>query len=236
MIAVLSFVPPVWRLMYASSISVYRGPVAQQKRVLVGPGISSDTWLKADRLSKHVMYAIVVAEDARFFEHWGLDFKEIFESFKVNYRAKKIVRGGSTITQQLVKMAFLTRERTYTRKIQEALGALWIESMMSKARIMEWYVNLAEFGPGIYGIHEASRQYFHTPPERLSLNEGIHLALVLPSPNRYSKGLRVKKLTEFGKFRFHKILTELLANGYITALQFVQAKSTGDFGGPLFII
>lgn len=123
-----------------------------------------------------------------------------------------MARGGSTISQQVVKMAFLSREKTLIRKAREVVGTL-LETILSKDEIMEWYLNLAEFGDAVYGIEKASWHYFRTKPQLLSIEQAVHLALVLPSPNGWSKGLRRKNLTRFGHQRFRATSTRTALPG-----------------------
>jgi len=206
-------------------------PIRGKELVTVGPGFPG--WTKSTEISKHTLYAILVAEDARFYEHGALDWKEIFLSFRKNQEAGKIVRGGSTITQQVVRLAFLSQERTWTRKFREVLGAMYLEFLLSKEEILEWYLNLVEFGKGAYGIEAAAKEYFHTTPDLLTVPESIHLALVLPSPHRWSKGLRNKELTEFGRKRFQLLLDRLRENSYITPEQWKNVQTMGNFGSPI---
>jgi monofunctional biosynthetic peptidoglycan transglycosylase len=221
-------------------VSVLQGPFVEVVRwepplgrqvVRVGP--SSPNWVKSEEISKHTLYAILVAEDARFYEHGALDWRETFLSFRKNWEEGRIVRGGSTITQQVVRIVFLSQEKSYLRKLREAFGAIALESLLSKDEILGWYLNLVEFGKGTYGIQEAARRHFRTTPDLLTVSESIHLALVLPSPHLWSKGLRNKDLTEFGNRRFQLLLDRMKENGYITPAQWRNVRATGNFGSPL---
>ena len=136
-------------------------------------------------------------------------------------------------TKRLSSNAFLDHERTWTRKIREALGALILEQFFDKDEILTWYLNLCEFGPGIYGIKQAARHYFHVSPNALSINQSAHLVLVIPSPRKWSAGLKQKQLTAFGHKRFRKLVWEMRANGYISDSQRYEALSTGNFGFPI---
>jgi len=225
------FIPWVF-LLIDGPITVTRWDRAKGKiEANVGP--SEQGWISTQKISKNVLHAIVVAEDSRFYKHWGLDFTEIFNSLKTNLKQKKYVRGGSTITQQVVKVAFLSREKSMFRKLREMTGALLLERIMSKDKILEWYINLAEFGDGVYGIREGCWHYFNTKPEILTIEQAIHLALVLPSPNKWSIGLRRKSLTDFGHRRFAYLVNRMRRNGYITETQWFHAMSMGDFGRPI---
>ena len=111
--------------------------------------------------------------------------------------------------QQVIKVALLTRDKTIIRKAREAVGAILLELLLPKDKILEWYINLAEFGDGVYGLREGAKHYFATKPEQLTIAQGVHLALVLPSPNRWSRGLRQERLTKFGRGRFQQILDRM---------------------------
>src|SRR5690606_35698153 len=119
-------------------------------------------------ISRHALHAIVVAEDARFYQHAGLDFAEIWASLKTNIRKGRYARGGSTITQQVVKVAFLSSRKNLIRKAREAVGAMLLELLFTKQEILEWYINLVQFGDGVYGIKEGCWHYFKTKPEQLT--------------------------------------------------------------------
>ncbi len=227
----LWFVPWVPRLL-TGSITVKQW--TKKKGLVystVGPG--EQGWVDKKAVSRHFFHAVVVAEDGRFYQHNGLDFLEIEKSIELNRKKKKYVRGASTITQQVVKMGFLSREKTIIRKLREAAGALLLESIMGKEDILTWYVNLTEFGDGIYGVKAAAEKYFGTKPSLLTIEQAIHLAVVIPSPNSWSAGLRRRALTPFGERRFAKIALNMRRHGYITQQQWLHALATGNFGSPL---
>ena len=223
-------VPPVWRLS-EGPIAVVRWPKSGRREIEIGPHMK--TWTPIDRVSRHVLHAFIVAEDGRFYEHFGLDFEEIQKSVHTNFEKHRYARGASTITQQVVKMAFLSNEKTIIRKVQEAIGALFVEEVLTKDEILAWYINLAEFGDGVFGLREAAWHYFQTKPEMLTIQQGTHLAIVLPSPNAWSKGLRQRRLTNFGHQRYSTIISLLRASGYITDTLRDSAMATGDFGRPI---
>lgn len=232
--AIIAITPPVWQLTTlwgTKTIQITRWPKTGEQLVDIGPG--NPHWVDISKVSRHVLNAIIVAEDSRFPTHRGLDFIEIRKSFEKNLSEKKIVRGGSTITQQLIKMLFLSPERTYTRKGREALGALLLEQLVDKKTILEWYINVIEFGDGVYGIRDAAKHYFDTRPELLTIQQGANLALVIPSPNGWSVGLRRKDLTEFGQKRYGHIIFQMFQNGFITKDLMMTALATGNFGKPV---
>lgn len=231
-LSILLFVPPVYRLRSLAGVEVTRlDPRFGEYTVHLGP--ADKRWVPIRIISRHALYAVIVAEDARFYSHIGIDPKEIWISFLLNLNRGHFARGASTITQQVVKMAFLKREKTLLRKVREAIGALVLEQLMTKDEILEWYINLVEFGVGIYGVRDASRIYFQSRPEFLSVSQAILLAMVLPNPPRWSKSLKNKKLTPFGRKRFLQIVQQLRGNGYITPLQAERTLATGDFGSPV---
>lgn len=225
------FVPPVWRLVYGPITVTRWDRKSGETQAVVGPG--AKRWTPTKKISRHALHAIIAAEDGKFYEHHGFDFQEISSSFQTNLKKKRFARGGSTISQQVVKMAFLSREKTLIRKAREALGTVLMEAILPKDKILEWYINLAEFGDGVYGVEEGSWHYFKTKPELLSIDQSVHLALVLPSPNAWSRGLRNRRLTPFGHRRFASILNRMRQSGYITKTQWATAITRGDFGRPI---
>lgn len=135
----------------------------------------------------NLVHAILVSEDPSFFYHGGFIQESFRESIAENYRTKSFKRGGSTISMQLVKNVFLSRKKTVFRKIEEALIVWLIEGqrLTSKERMMEVYLNIIEWGPGVYGVAEASRFYFNKPPQQLTLPECIYLANIIPRPKKF---------------------------------------------------
>ena len=213
-------------------LSLYQGQV-----LLKAPprsvGTHEDSWTSYQELSPHLIYAILSAEDSRFFQHRGMDYREIWLSLHQNIRRRAYHRGGSTITQQLVKLVTGQKQKTLMRKLREIIGASLLEATLSKEEILTWYLNLVHFGSYAYGIKAAAEHYFNTTPSRLTLNQSIHLALILPGPNSWSQGLKLRSLTEFGRKRFARLLREMYNNHYITRRQYATAIQTANFGKPL---
>ena len=143
-------------------------------------------WVPYDQISPTLRRAVLVAEDDAFFEHGGLDWNEINASMRKNLEEHRVVRGGSTITQQLARNLFLGDRRTLTRKLTEALLAIRLERALSKRRIFELYLNLIEWGDGIYGIEAAARHYFGVPAAGLNPRQSVLLAAVIINPHRFS--------------------------------------------------
>lgn len=145
----------------------------------------TQTWVPISRIPKYVLNAIVVAEDGTFYEHGGIDWFEVQESLEKNLEEGRAARGASTITQQLAKNLFLSTSKDPLRKLREVIITLLLERTLEKRRILELYVNLIEWGPGVFGIEAASRTYFGKPASALTLDEGTRLAAVIPSPLRH---------------------------------------------------
>ncbi len=145
-------------------------------------------WVPYARISVQLKRAVVAAEDARFLEHAGLDWEAIERAMEKNQRRGHVVAGASTITQQLAKNLFLSGERSWMRKAQEAVIAGMLEVALSKRRILELYLNVAEWGEGVFGAEAAARHHFGTSAAALSARQAAWLAAVLPSPRRYARG------------------------------------------------
>jgi monofunctional biosynthetic peptidoglycan transglycosylase len=142
-------------------------------------------WVPYQRISGHLKRAIVAAEDAKFVTHNGFDWDGIQKAYEKNLREGEIVAGGSTITQQLAKNLFFSGERAWWRKAQEAVIAVMIETVMSKRRILEIYLNVIEWGEGVFGVEAAARHHYGTSAAGLSAEQAARLAAVVPSPRRY---------------------------------------------------
>ena len=143
------------------------------------------SWVDLDRISPNLPLAVVAAEDQKFPDHWGFDVPAIEKAYALNQHSHK-VRGASTISQQVAKNLFLWSGRSYFRKGLEAYFTLLIEALWPKRRILEVYLNIAEFGYGTYGAEAAAQRFFHKPAARLSRGDAAALAAVLPSPERSS--------------------------------------------------
>lgn len=144
-------------------------------------------WVPYNRISNHLKRAIIASEDANFAEHEGVDWAALQKAYEKNAKKGKVVRGGSTITQQLAKNLFLSGERSYARKAQEMAITFMLEAVMDKRRIFEIYLNVAEWGNGVFGCEAASRKYFGVPAASLGPAEAARLAVMLPNPRRYGR-------------------------------------------------
>lgn len=147
-----------------------------------GPGI--DGWVKIEEINPHTVLAFVALEDPSFHSHNGILPEALQNSFVANIKTGKFMRGGSTITMQLAKNLWLTRDKTITRKVEEALLTVALESCLTKDQILELYLNVIEFGPNIYGIGKASKYYFGKYVSELTQAESFYLASLLPNPRR----------------------------------------------------
>lgn len=138
-------------------------------------------WVPLSEISDWMPLAVMASEDQRFLEHHGVDFQAVHKAV-TEYQAGEGLRGASTITQQTAKNLFLWNGRSFVRKAIEAGLALTIDALWPKRRILEVYLNIAEFGKGIYGVQAASRAYYRIPAGVLSARQAAHLAAVLPNP------------------------------------------------------
>ena len=143
-------------------------------------------------IPKNMIRAVIAAEDSRFYEHDGVDFDALKDAMEYNLSEQRMIYGASTISQQTVKNVFLSPSRNPLRKWHELLLTLGMERNLTKKRILEHYLNLAEFGKGIYGVDAAARYYWGIPASRLSSRQAIELAATLPSPVKNNPRTRTK--------------------------------------------
>jgi hypothetical protein len=166
---------------------IYRAIIKNvlQRPILVGQANPNYTPLNA--ISPYLRKSVLTTEDPSFFSHKGFITEAFRQSIVKNIRTKKFSRGGSTISMQLIKNAFLTREKTLSRKLEEILLVYILENnrIVSKERMLEVYFNIIEWGPNVYGIGEASQFYFEKTPDQLTLNECLFLATIIPSPRNF---------------------------------------------------
>jgi monofunctional biosynthetic peptidoglycan transglycosylase len=158
-------------------------------RYLEKPGAKiRHTWVPYSRISEHLKRAVVAAEDAKFLDHEGFDWEAIQKARQKNEEQGRVVAGASTITQQLSKNLFLSGSRSWLRKAQEAAITWMMERTLSKRRILEIYLNVAEWGEGVFGAEAAARYHFGVPASTLNPEQGAYLAAILPSPRKYDRG------------------------------------------------
>lgn len=186
----------------------------------VGP--KNRYWTPGARIPTDLKWAVILAEDSNFYSHEGVDVSAIKDAIKYDLEKRRLARGASTITQQTAKNLYLSREKTVTRKLKELYLAVRMERELSKGRILELYLNVAELGPMVYGIGHGSRYYFGKHPSLLTPREASFLAAMLPGPrvayNPYRRLDRVLKRSDMilGLMRKKGVLTE---SEYRSALQ-----------------
>lgn len=160
----------------------------------LGGGSVTQEWVEYDQIAKSAKQAAIASEDAKFASHDGFDMEGIEAAMQKNEATGKMTAGGSTISQQLAKNLFLTSHRSYVRKGEEAVITMLIENMWSKERILTAYLNVAEFGNGIYGIEAAAQHYFDKPASQLNREQSALLISMLPNPKYYEKHRNAKRL------------------------------------------
>ena len=176
--------------------------------------------VELDEMSPWLPKAVLATEDRRFYQHAGIDLIGLARAAWANIRARRIVQGGSTITQQLAKNVFLTSERSYKRKVQEVMLAFWLERRFTKDQILTIYLNRVYLGAGTYGVEAASRRYFAKPSRQLTPHEAAVIAGLLKAPTRYSPASDLER----AKGRAEEVLSNLAEAGYMTA---EEARAAG---------
>ncbi len=151
-------------------------------------------WVEYERISIHLKRAVIAAEDSRFLEHEGFDWDAIEKAVEKNMRKGRFAAGGSTISQQLAKNLFLSPSKNPVRKLQEAIITVMIERIWDKRRILEVYLNVIEWGDGIYGAEAAARRYFGGGANRLGADQAALLAAMIPNPRYYEKNRNSRAL------------------------------------------
>ena len=191
---------------------------------------SNPQYARLSQISPQLKHMIVIAEDASFYSHSGFDKDELKKSISTNLNAKKLARGGSTITQQLAKNVFLPFNKSIIRKLREALLTIQLEKILSKNQILEKYLNVIEFGPHIYGVQSAAKYYFNKSPSELNLLESAFLVFLVPNPKSYAQSFRNKKLTPYAKYRILDLCYRMYRFNKITFAQYEEAKAlVNDF-------
>jgi hypothetical protein len=192
-------------------------PGEPSRRILVGPG--NPAFVPYGEIPQVLVRAVTASEDAGFFGHRGFDFREIANAVTDRTR----VRGASTISQQLSKNLFLSPERTLARKVREALGTIALEATLSKGRLIEIYLNIAEWGPGVHGVGEAARFWFGKDARALTARESAFLATVIPSPRRFHARVHRSGLTPWWNARIDDILGKMRIQNQLTDEQLAVA-------------
>jgi monofunctional biosynthetic peptidoglycan transglycosylase len=196
-VAALVAVPLLWLLWIAAHIAWYRDHppretafMAQRMSEARAKNPKAElryVWVPYERISRELPRAMIAAEDAKFAEHSGFDWDGIQNALEKNQKKGRVVAGGSTITQQLAKNLFLSPEKSYLRKAEEAVVTVLLEAMLTKRRILELYLNVIEWGNGVFGAEAAARRYFSIPAARLSAEQAARLAAMAPSPRVFER-------------------------------------------------
>jgi hypothetical protein len=172
------------------SVQRFRGPFEHEvlgpdgMPMVVETGPSTLAWTRGDGMPQYLETAVLVCEDGRFFGHRGFDARAIESSIRDNVSAGRFLRGASTITMQLAKNLYLSRDKQLSRKFQEAALTLLLEQELTKPELLELYFNIVEFGPGVYGVRQAAQHYFGTTPDHLTIGQSFFLVSILPNPKR----------------------------------------------------
>lgn len=189
---------------------------------------TSKNYVPLKRISSHVQKAIILTEDSKFYQHDGFDSEGIEHCIEKMKEKKRFVCGGSTITQQLAKNMFLSKNKNLVRKGLEALITVKIEKTLTKKEILEKYLNVVQFGKNIYGIKQASQFYFKKSPHNLDVVESAFLAMVLPNPEKYSQSYYRKDLTRFARRRITQIIENMYRYHMITEEAYVTGLARVD--------
>ena len=176
-------------------------------------------WVSFERIPRLLRNAVRISEDAGFYHHQGLDFFELKAAIKKNWQQGAYIRGASTITQQLAKNLYLSTDKTITRKIKELLIAKRLERKLDKNRIFQLYLNVIEFGPGVFGVQAASQYFFRKDVSQLNLAEIVRLTAVIPKPLQVSAARNSRWL----KWKARWILDSLRKYKYIDRMQYQAA-------------
>jgi hypothetical protein len=201
-----------------------REPDGSWFEMTTGPG--SGNWSSIYRISPYFVHAVLAHEDASFFSHSGFAPWAIRQALERNLERGRYVLGASTISMQLAKNLFLHREKYLARKVQEVLLTWWLETALDKPRILELYLNIIEYGLGLYGVTDAANRYFGVEPEDLTPAQGAFLASVLPNPKLYFGQYERNELSESMKNRMRRLLTHMHSRGRIdqAALDFALSE------------
>ncbi|MEM1349139.1 MAG: biosynthetic peptidoglycan transglycosylase [Myxococcota bacterium] len=234
-------------LLFGGDVQVVRDSHVADIRSLAtagAPGLTRDSelvqptpleeWTSYASLPLHIPHTLLAAEDATFFEHNGFDVGGLRRAMVHNLKVKRWERGGSTITQQLTKNLYLSRQKTIVRKAQEAYLTWRIESELTKERILELYMNIAHWGEDLHGIRGAAQRYFERPPQELSIAQTALLAALLPNPVRFGGQIHRGHIASSRITKFEHVLSNLAYLDQITQedYRFLMAKAKrGEIGG-----
>jgi len=184
-----------------------------------------DQYAKLEHIQPLLAKAVVASEDYLFWKHFGIDWKQLFGVVEDNVEKLRFTRGASTISQQLIKNYFFDTKKSVVRKIFEIILTLEMELITPKKIILEQYLNIIEFGPDVYGVHQASFYYFKKTPHQLNLGESLFLISLLPSPIKYGRGFHQRRLSRGTRNRMLKVGQRLVWAGQISSGQKFGAVS-----------
>ncbi|MBI5516342.1 MAG: transglycosylase domain-containing protein [Deltaproteobacteria bacterium] len=215
------------------SLARFSGPFVQRatepggvvRAFVTGPG--SPAWVPGALLPPHLLNAVITREDGGFYRHHGFSPDEVRGALVRNLSAGRFMLGASTITMQLVKNVFLAREKTLVRKLQEVVLTWWLEQNLDKFSILELYLNVVEFGPGIYGVGPASRYFFGREPSALNALQSAYLALLLPAPIPRFQWFERRQLPAEVAYRLQAVLRTMVAAGRLSAEEVTRAQGEG---------
>ncbi len=192
-------------------------------------GNENPNYRRLAEISPYLKNLVLISEDASFYGHNGFDWAELKNSFERNLAAGRAARGGSTITQQLAKNVFLNSDKTLLRKAREALLTVQIETILTKDKIFEKYLNVIEFAPNIYGAEAAAHFYFRKSAQSLNLLEAAYLTHLIPNPKIYYRTFLKSELTPFSKSRITDLCYRLMKTKRISEDQYQAAKASLNF-------
>jgi len=186
-------------------------------------------WKSLGQISPNLAHAVLLAEDDTFYKHHGFDFEQIQIALAENLEKQKFAYGGSTITQQLARTLYLRPRKSLLRKAKEAVLTVYLEVALSKRRILELYLNVVEWGPGIFGAEAAAQYYFWKPAMDLTPDEAVALASILPSPRRWSPFSE----QAFMARRRIQLMERMQKAGYVPLPDYLPADPAGGEQWPL---
>ena len=179
-------------------------------------------WVGIDNINRDLLYAIVMSEDGQFFSHKGINWDALISAIGENIKRRELSYGASTISQQVSKNVYMrSNSKSLSRKLSELFTTRELEKHLSKNEILELYLNVAEFGPDIYGVKHASKYYFGKSPAEINAAEGAFLAIMLPSPRKYHYSIfQNKHLAARHKRKLRRIFSDMLYKEYISPSQY----------------
>jgi len=197
-----------------TSIIVYREKVKRTSNMQMDRNWE---WVPIHKISNYLIHSVIISEDQKYFEHKGFDWSSMWEAMIENLKNMDTLKGGSTITQQVAKNIFLEPSRSLLRKIREATIAYKLEKFLDKTRILELYLNVIEWGDGIYGVEAASKYYFKKPSNELNLIDSLRLSSVIPNPHKYSP---LDISDRYLKERIKHVSKKLLKKSWISQIEY----------------